>query len=107
MSESEQHGSFLGCFSQIFRILVGPALILLMGTTMITNRTNLGGPLDFIFGGIVLATVLATFVESKYSTRTPAEGDRASSGRARYVLIVLAVSVAMFVVAHFVIPKVF
>lgn len=106
MSDLEQHSSFLGCFSQVFRIMVGPALILLTGATMIINRTSLGGPVDFVFGGVVFATVLASLVKPKPSPQTPSEAQESASGTTRYVLILLAASVALFLVVHFVLLKV-
>ena len=105
MSDIEQHDSSLGCFTQIFRTLVGPTLILVLGATIAANRTSLGGPLDFAFAGIVFLTILATVLQPRGSTQVSTQGARRPSARIRYALILPAASLATFVVAHFLFPK--
>lgn len=104
VSEIEQHSSFLGCFTQVFRTLVGPGLILISGVALVANRPPLGGAFDFVFGGAVLLTVLATLLEPRPSSPGPSEEAKPPFARGRYLLILLAASATLFCVAHFLIP---
>ncbi len=96
MSDPVQHESFLGCFTQIFRILVGPALIFIAAVALAANRPPLGSAFDAAFGLAVFLTVAAGFLER----RNP------SSGRRRYAMSVVGVSAALFIVVRFLIPRV-
>lgn len=100
--------SILGCFLSVFRILVGPGLLFVVGATMIVNKARLGSAWDFIFLGLLISTVAAAILAPSKPVTTPLPpGEVAPMSRSKYVALIVGVSLGIFLFAHFIAPKVF
>jgi hypothetical protein len=106
MSETPQTHSASGCFLHLFRVMVGPTLLLVTGVALAIQRPALGSPVDFIFGGLLGLTLLATFLEPRGFDTTGGE-DPPRFRRERYALALAGASLLIFVLAHFVVPSLF
>jgi len=100
--------SLAGCLLSVFRNLVGPGLLFVVGASILVNRPRLGSAWDFIFLAVLLATLGAALWAPQKPATTPLQpGDAAPMSRSMYAALILAASVAIFVFAHFIAPKVF
>jgi len=103
-----QESSSSGCFFTVFRMLVGPGLILATGAALIVNKARPGSVWDFIFLSAVAATIGAALLSTrKPPSASPQPGEIQPMSRSRYFLIVLGAAGAFYGFAHFVAPRIF
>lgn len=103
---SQSQDSMGGCLLYLFWTLVGPGLLLALAAYQLLNRPEVGSPSDFVFGGLVLAVVLARLLSRQKGAPPDAGGtDPAQTSRIKYVVGVLVISAAIYVIGHFVLPK--
>ncbi len=101
MSETSQTytGSTGGCLLRLFWIMVGPAVLLIMGAVMIVHRPALGTWPGFVFLGWAAAVALARLLD-----REPAEGTAPGSAplsgsRSRFLYMAVLTGVALLILA--------
>lgn len=99
MTEETPSGSSTGCLLRLVWTLAGPALILAVGMALVADHPPVGSALDYAFVGLALAAVLARLLDP-----APPSG---AGGRLRYVLVLAGAALAIFLIAHFVAPRVF
>lgn len=88
--------------------MVGPALVGAAGLGLILNKAPLGSVLDFVLLGGVIALIGARLLDpAKPDPTKPDSGDFGNITPRKYITWVLVIAVALFVVAHFVAPKLF
>lgn len=108
MTDSQLPTPMLGCFLRVFWALVGPGLIVIVSLFIAANRVPPGSPADVIFGGVVLATILARTFDSVTSEGPGKDqDDMGSIRRAPYIGITLVASGILLALAHFLGPRVF
>ena len=105
---TDQHGdtTFRGCFLSAFRNLAGPGLLLAMGSALLMNRSALGSGMDIAFIVVAVVNVIAGLLY-KPSEETPKAGTGHAKGMSRtgFVAAIVAVSVAFWVLTHFVLRR--
>jgi hypothetical protein len=107
MTEEGQSDSMAGCLLQLMWKLFGPGLLLAMGAILIVNQPALGTWPDYAFAGLAIFVALARIVDRMAPSATSEGGkDTAASNRLRYVGILAAIVLLIFVIAHFVAPKI-
>lgn len=95
-----------GCALTVFRMLVGPGLILAAGMALVMNKAPLGSLWDYVFLGVVLATIVAGLLAPRKAvSASPKPGELQPMSRFKYFIVVLGVAAAFFCFAHFVAPK--
>jgi hypothetical protein len=106
--DSASEKSTLGCFLNLYRALLGPGILLVASVALFANPAAVGSVWDFIFLGALLATLAAGFlapVPPPPAVRQP--GDVDPMGKSKYAAILCGVAAAIYVIAHFVAPKIF
>lgn len=105
-SEHSTDTSNAGCFFTVFRMLMGPGLILATGGALIMNKAKLGSLWDFIFLGAVAATIAAALLApQKAAPTSPVPGEIQAMSRPKFIMIVIVVAAAIFCFSHFVVPR--
>lgn len=100
---------FFGCLLSVFRILVGPGLLFVIGAAIVVNKAGLGSAWDVAFLVVLVATVAAALLAPVEPAQGPPGpgGDIAPRSRSTYLPLLLAAAAAGFVFAHFIAPRVF
>ena len=106
MSDQQEITTFRGCFLSAFRNLAGPGLLLAMGSALLMNRSALGSGMDIAFIVVAVVNVIAGLLY-KPPEEPPKEGTGHAKGVSRtgFVAAIVAVSVAVWVLTHFVLRR--
>lgn len=106
MSDPSPETPMRGCLFRIFWAMVGPGMIVVAALTIAANKIPPGSVADFIFGGAVLASLLARYFDPGLPSGSKAEGeDIGTVGKTRYTLLTLGAAALLYAFAHFVGPK--
>ncbi|MCI0655723.1 MAG: hypothetical protein L0170_01465 [Acidobacteria bacterium] len=99
---------FFGCLLSVFRNLVGPGLLFVIGAAIVVNKAGLGSAWDVAFLIVLAASVAAVLLAPADSAKGPlGPGDVAPMSRSKHLALLLAAAAAVLVFAHFIAPRVF
>jgi hypothetical protein len=106
MNEPQGETTFSGCFLAAFRNLAGPGFLLAVSGALIVNRPQIGSGTDLLFIAVAVANVVAGLLY-KPPQGTPKEGTGQVQGVSRiaFVAAVLAISVIVWGITHFVLRQ--
>lgn len=105
MTESQPETPMGGCLLRMFWLIVGPAIVAVVGLILILHHPRPGSALDVVLLAATMAAVAARVLDRPKSGDEP--GGLASSRPTGYVIGIVVAAVVLFVVGHFVAPRAF
>ena len=92
----------------MFWLIVGPAIVVILGLVLVLHHPRLGSVFDFVFAGAALLAIGARYLDRQKPAEPGGDsGDLASTSPTKYAVVLLIVVAALFAFGHFVAPRVF
>ena len=103
MSPDSEITSLSGCLARLFWIIVGPALLLVCAVVIATSSdVRFPGVLDIIYYGLLVIIVIARFFD-RPPKQNIEEYKAGLISAVRYIIILSISSIALWLLAHFVV----